>query len=908
HISSSRGQWFHLPILLDVTGMKDTDLTHVDFLTFHVSHISAEEGWKNSVLDLLGRLNSTTKRKGDATGSIAGTIADIVDNAMQLLSEEENPFAKIPLRNSFPSFFTSLADYCVISSCIAVTLVVECLERGLDFTASSKNTIVQTLVKDRGTLINLTRLLCLLQTIYRFPGVARNEASEKIRSWSEGIGLGQIIDELESISLPDRRQAAVKNGTATALQWVIELADGVAGYTRAPIPARHKEFAEALLALAEVCPQERQLIEALAHTLQRDSFKDLQPDERIRQLLLLDDAERKRLSASLRAPQGLLPLPDRPVAVLVIEAEAIQSIVRRTESLRGLFGFSALVESAMRKIAQAIARRLSPENVIFVGGGSLMALVPPSIFDRIVQESASIYWEELEYVGTIKAPYDSSLACFSLHELVTYPEVICAGAPQGPQDLPRRTFARIYGLVVSTLEPVYGVGYLRRRPGKQTLSPTDRCSYCGLEYAHAADRQGHRVGKICQRAIDMRDHILGSLRIQFHVGDTLSGGRSPTTPPVPTVEIMQRIAAELQEIVRMNDSLAKGVQIVFETSPDLDRLGNRLVELVRGDLSDDETRETIGTDIAVIQADGDNFGSLKSSMTTIGHYRALSRLLERTINDTLSHALACVLARQLELYTKKNGNKIGSAVHLGVPFLIVYSGGDDFLLLLDASAVFIFLKAFASKLKDRLGKRINRYDSQKLGTCVSPVGVSMGVCLAKSRSPLYMFLEAVEELESRAKKRSKKETQSPGAEVTVALHRFTGIPSREQVELHYELKDNGLFKVFYTAWPRNSEEIFGDGGLVPQIRKLLSHGIGSGALQRVFRNMHNQPQEVIKYTVRYKAARDKENERSTSDDYKELARTFVKTYPDTPPHYVFLDLIDAMRIVCDSENLLEGPV
>jgi CRISPR/Cas system-associated protein Cas10 (large subunit of type III CRISPR-Cas system) len=622
-------------------------------------------------------------------------------------------------------------------------------------------------------------------------------------------------------------------------------------------------------------------------------------------LLPIDKGGRETLDKELINAPNRLKIDGRPLAVLLLEAQGIQGLVRRSESLKGLMGYSAMVELGMEEAADIIRSRLAPESVVFIGGGSLLAVVPSRMFDEIKKEACEKYSESLKGAGVLKAPFDREPVSFSLYELKNGPSFTWDLPINSPRELSTRSFGQIFNLAMQSLEPHEAADPMG---GELRLKPDELCTICRMEKGPPISLGEEKLGEICRQAYDIRNSVMEKLRIPVPLGgepveEGLPGG-DPRFSRLPIVSTTWRAVKRLSERIKEYPSLSevlKGKTLTFKPVETIDHLGRQMRKALEA--VPEEAEEVY--DIAVVKGDGDNFGMIKSSMVNLTQYRHVSELFREVISEGLAEALSDVMLRQVELSLKKY-NK--GPLELEFPFLLIYVGGDDFLLLLDSSASFIFLEGFNRYLESRLGASREEY---ALGSSITFLGVSLGVAVMKNRTPIYAALEAAEELEDKAKRESKVRVEKFGSRINVAFHRFTGLPSRNEVKRLYDgvsLGGSGNLRIIPTAWPRISKELFGKEGFIETIRYLLNGGVKANRLKQIVLDGLSRVPEEIRLILRYKAARDKEQEKAVKSYMKLADKAYIP--PKIPGQgvviYALPDIIEAMTVIRDEVALLPG--
>ncbi|MHA1470739.1 MAG: Cas10/Cmr2 second palm domain-containing protein, partial [Candidatus Asgardarchaeia archaeon] len=311
--------------------------------------------------------------------------------------------------------------------------------------------------------------------------------------------------------------------------------------------------------------------------------------------------------------------------------------------------------------------------------------------------------------------------------------------------------------------------------------------------------------------------------------------------------------------------------------------------------------EVTHPEIALIKGDGDNFGTVKALMSSIATYKQISRLFSEISIEGVAYGFANVILMSLNEYAE-NYFKYIDTIYL--PFDVLYIGGDDLTLLLDAGFVFSFIKYLHEFLIQRVGlQKTGDYHKDRDNiSALSPInlGYSLGISIFPNNMPLYMALYTTNELESMAKKKSKKRNIKHGGTITVAFQRFIGIPSKHIIHDIYGPK-NGNIKL--TAWPRSYDELFDRRkGILPKIKQLLAHDISANKILR-FIKVDDIDADEIKLKINYAAARMSKSRQDEASLLRELAR-FSFIILDDILSFQLRDIVDIMRTVHENERLL----
>ncbi|MBS7645095.1 HD domain-containing protein, partial [Candidatus Bathyarchaeota archaeon] len=378
------------------------ELTLVDPLTFEIKKVPYRDSWKQYTYRFLNE--AVQEIRGELKGKDdVGKLKIICDYLVEELPRSY--WSEIPAQNSFPGFFSSLADHAIATSTIGVALAVECRLEGIDFAKEYKGKELESLLNDAAGLIQVVRLACLLHDAGKPLQDHELKTREVVEKFLSDMGFGALSKELAELASKHHYGAGSEHPPTTMLEWVIAYADKVAVQDRSTISPDPKGLAEALRKL-HLDTKDKRILE-VAETLEAESpLKPEKLSQTMRLLLPVDEEYRKTLDRELLNAPGRLKIDEKPLAVLLLEAQGIQDIVRRSEALKGLMGYSAMVELGMEEAADVIRNRLAPESIVFIGGGSLLAIVPSGLFEEIKKEASRKYSEFVKGAGVLKAPFD----------------------------------------------------------------------------------------------------------------------------------------------------------------------------------------------------------------------------------------------------------------------------------------------------------------------------------------------------------------------------------------------------------------------------------------------------------------------------------------------------------------------
>ena len=153
----------------------------------------------------------------------------------------------------------------------------------------------------------------------------------------------------------------------------------------------------------------------------------------------------------------------------------------------------------------------------------------------------------------------------------------------------------------------------------------------------------------------------------------------------------------------------------------------------------------LGSSIGALVVDGNMMGMLFQQTTTPAEYTFKSQSFEQRFNRVLQETIASFVDdRELR---KLLLNKVDGIEYIGLD--VLYSGGDDVLILMNAKGVL----QFAETLISNISKEFMFKKTFQNGTIFSNpvVTVSCGIAIADSRFPVYFLLDAARKMESKSK-------------------------------------------------------------------------------------------------------------------------------------------------------------
>ncbi len=169
----------------------------------------------------------------------------------------------------------------------------------------------------------------------------------------------------------------------------------------------------------------------------------------------------------------------------------------------------------------------------------------------------------------------------------------------------------------------------------------------------------------------------------------------------------------------------------------------------------------IGDSIAVIAVDGNMMGRLFSHTLTPAEYTFKSEQFSRRFMGVVGKTLEDLMAadqnkkdprQRLLLYnpkSKENGEKFPGT---SCGFDIIYDGGDDLLIIMNARAALIFCQELITRVAQAFSFQNSltngsQYDTYQYHT----VTISCGIAIADNKFPIYFLLDRARSMESKAK-------------------------------------------------------------------------------------------------------------------------------------------------------------
>nr|MDO8080286.1 hypothetical protein [Candidatus Freyarchaeota archaeon] len=932
-----------------------TSILLVDPITFKIKRIEDPNVWQNYTNKFL---NTVTSRVKDSLGGKSPTekLKIINDNVFELLDSGESEWEKIPSDRDFPGFFSSMADNAIATSAVGVAIAVELFNK-VDLASEYSGKEMAELLGNRKGIIEVVRTLCLLHDAGKPSDYPAEKTKEAVWQFLTNLGFKELASELAESASRHYYEGGGTFSPKTKVEWIVAYAKRVAEQDRTFTGRLLSVVGQPLRWLHDqVEASDKEKVKQLADVVEKLGDRNIKNKtdewEKVKEILPLDYDYIEKQNKELMNPSEKLGV-DIKLALILLEGAGIQGYVTKSSSARHLVGRGSLVEVATRLAAKELEDMLAPESIIYVTSGSMFALVPPSELPKIVDALNKKFEEVVEGGISLKCCKSAEGISFNLFELKTGPKFTWANweKESNLSRIGRRNFGEFYTILNNTISVLDGkVGEC-----DQSIPAGEICSICFEERAVPEndpkivrvrkrlpedEREGYKSGVVClnvdQHRMNLKDNLTNLLMLKFNGRASVTLPIDKSAPEEVTNSPICKITSGLKKFLegtlnseKYENLIAEfaGKSVIFESVKSWSLIGRQSeYALKRKTVSKNEEEKGAVFDIAFIMGDGDNFGLLKSAMNNLTLYRKVSKIFYDVIQNSIARALSEVILHQLKLYaesyrgsnlTLNKSMTLPGTFTLELPFDFVYYGGDDFLFVLDAGFIFIFLKAFREAVLDSLGSRKQNYDKPEDGNLsIFPLGISFSVVVAPNKAPIHGTLSALKTLEIKAKEFSKRRQRIEnnklafGGEISVALERFTTIPSKEFVNENYNPKNFGeITKICNTAWPLLGGEIFSDNTskentTIPLIKlvKMLQEKKLKANNVAVFARVEIANERELKLRIKYKAARMKEKS-PEQEGYKLLADNLTLKEDDCVK-FRHRDIANVMRIIYDNPLLL----
>jgi hypothetical protein len=161
--------------------------------------------------------------------------------------------------------------------------------------------------------------------------------------------------------------------------------------------------------------------------------------------------------------------------------------------------------------------------------------------------------------------------------------------------------------------------------------------------------------------------------------------------------------------------------------------------------------EQIGDKIAVLSIDGNMMGRMFVQTMTPAEYSFKSDIFYREFTHALKETIETYSRNHKNLLVQKKKDESSGNVHfLGLE--VIYAGGDDILMIMNAKGALGFAKELVKEVANRF-----RFNSKLFST--PTVTISAGIAIADCAFPIYFLIEKAEEALESAKKAFREEVK-----------------------------------------------------------------------------------------------------------------------------------------------------
>ncbi|PSN81765.1 hypothetical protein B9Q01_10265 [Candidatus Marsarchaeota G1 archaeon OSP_D] len=580
---------------------------------------------------------------------------------------------------------------------------------------------IQDKLQDREFLRGLVRLAALLHDIGKPPPQGHVERScDFIKSLKQELG-DDVTQALSSIVARHHYGIDYQNKPRNVLEWIVAFADkasaGSRGFIPKDEPDKFKRIIEFFMNLNPGYDLGKQRLNLIQQVLSgTETFEEQDDVEKFLLGFLSKNPERVYMinKALIEAEKKILESGDftadketRLLALLHLDVPSIQSYITRGRSLAVSVGYSLMIDAFIHKIAKIIEEEIGKEVILSKEGGSLLALVPVGYSDKLAKKIKS----QISEANYIRFTYYEMPIKFG--EAFLGPEEYWSYWTSQKADVLKRDSMRTFGTLVSKLIFESSVR------AKSVLEE---------------DHQEKKIQNVCLEC-KTNERINGSELCEacFKAKEWYKNFRNLVVKEGVSREF--EILKELRS-VKLVEDLRREAKAQIEIPETLDEWSGQ-----RGLPSQQKEY------IAYVTADGDNFGTMKSSASTITHYLSIVT----TLTDMIYFPMLYSLKKIAEQKTQ-------------IKFVPCYIGGDDVLIIIPAKHLKEFLINMESAIKNMLAyeARGGDEDLRKLrkGFLYKRLGVSAGLYITKDvKYPVFLAIENAKALEGVSKKYAKSESK-----------------------------------------------------------------------------------------------------------------------------------------------------
>lgn len=686
---------------------------------------------------------SKTNKSGRLLNSIADELVSEILSELQQYhkskifgsSSVNEVFVYTPADTRFPGNTNSLGEHLITTSAFGVVALLSYLEMyGRVSINEPEYQKIQDKLQDREFLRGLVRLAALFHDIGKPPPQGHVERScEFIESLKQELG-EDVTQALSAIVARHHYGRDYQNKPRNVLEWIVAFADkasaGSRGFIPKDEPEKFKKIIEHFIGLNPGYDLDKQRLYRIRQVLEGAEASEDEDDvekflfgflskhpERVYVVnKALMEAERKILESG-----GFKDKETRLLALLHLDVPSIQSYIARGRSLAVSVGYSLMIDAFIRKVAKIIEEEIGKEVILSKEGGSLLALVPVGYGDKLADKIKS----EIGEAKHIRFTYYEMPIKFG--EAFLGPEEYRGYWTRQEADVLKRDSMRTFGTLVSKL--IFESSFRAKTIPEEDCHEKEIqnvCSECKTNESINGSELCEPCSKAEQWYKNFRKFVIegNSVPSEFEILKELR-----------SVKLVEDLKQEVGAKIKIPETLDEWAE---------ERLPRQQKEY-----------------IAYVTADGDNFGMMKSSASTITHYLSIVTTLTDVIYFPLLYSLKKIAEQKTE-----------------VKFVPCYIGGDDVLIIIPAKHLKEFLINVERAIKDMLAyeAQIGDTDLRKLrkGFLYKRLGVSAGLYITKDvKYPVFLTTENARVLESVSKKYAKsssREHEKPEQEDDLTPH------------------------------------------------------------------------------------------------------------------------------------------
>lgn len=407
--------------------------------------------------------------------------------------------------------------------------------------------------------------------------------------------------------------------------------------------------------------------------------------------------------------------------LVAFDADRIKGYVFGTNKLKEVRGASALLDKLNRKTMRSEAKQIQNAQIhpIYTNGGQGLFVVIADNADQIAREFGQRVQREFT-----QTTHGGASVTYVIQPLP-------ADLPDDIDTLKKKDLSTYFDLLKFEMEINKGT------PPDIIAQPSHplirQCDACGIRYAEKMVIENDKPDDqfYCLSCHEKQEE---DGRIKRYLQNTQSyvEGRNQYNINILNQELWDRIIFYLKE--EEYDFFPFGKQFIPERPNDFDAFRPFT-----------EAKEYIG----LIYADANNMGAKVTEQTTLSEYAEFAKNIDESIHEAMSRAINKHLPI-VQISTQDDAENQGSERQdkkpgTLFPFDIFLVGGDDIVMLTDASKAMEVALTIAQEFREIAYEKTKQYYS-----------LSIGVVLAPIKYPFSLMLGLVDEVLNDAKKASAK--------------------------------------------------------------------------------------------------------------------------------------------------------